>query len=73
MPCPECGESVAVELHGSHVCDRERLATYQLFQLRHEVEALEGGIEAYLASPRGRFELWDAERRRGESRGRRAD
>lgn len=64
MPCPECGESVAVELHGSHECDRERLATYQVFQLRQEVEALEAEIEAYLESPRGRFALWDAARRR---------
>jgi uncharacterized small protein (DUF1192 family) len=64
MPCPECGESVAVALHGSHVCDRERLATYQVFQLRQEVAALEAEIEAYLTSPRGRFEQWDAARRR---------
>jgi hypothetical protein len=64
MPCPKCGESVAVEAHERHTCDEERWATYQLFQLRHEVEALEGQLASYLESPRGRFELWDAARRR---------
>jgi hypothetical protein len=64
MPCPECGESVAVEGHDRHTCEEERWATYQLFQLRHEVEALEGQLASYLESPRGRFELWDAARRR---------
>jgi rRNA maturation protein Nop10 len=64
MPCPECGESVAVEGPDRHTCDEERWATYQLFQLRHEVEALEGQLANYLESPQGRFELWDAARRR---------
>ena len=64
MPCPECGESVAVEGDDGHTCEEERWATYQLFQLRHEVDALEGQLTSYLDSPRGRFELWDAARRR---------
>ena len=64
MPCPECGESLAAEHRDGHVCEEERWATYQLFQLREEVNALESQIAAYLDSPRGRFELWDAARRR---------
>ena len=64
MPCPECGESLAAEERSGHVCDDERWATYQLFQLREEVAELEGQLAAYLDSPRGRFEAWDAERRR---------
>jgi hypothetical protein len=63
MPCPQCGESVAAVDDG-HTCDEERWATYQLFQLRHEVEALDGQLAKYLDSPHGRFELWDAARRR---------
>jgi hypothetical protein len=65
LPCPECGESVAVETRERHVCEHERWATYQLFQLRDEIATLEDQVSAYLASPRGRFELWDAARRRG--------
>jgi hypothetical protein len=64
LPCPECGESVAAEARERHVCEQERWATYQLFQLRAEIGALDDQVAAYLASPRGRFEVWDAERRR---------
>jgi hypothetical protein len=66
MPCPECGESVAVEERSGHVCDDDRWATYQLFQLREEVAELESQLAAYLDSPHGRFEAWDAARRRDE-------
>jgi hypothetical protein len=64
MPCPECGESVALEAPVPHTCDEERWTTYQLFQLRHEVAEFEGQLARYLDSPQGRFELWDAARRR---------
>jgi hypothetical protein len=64
MPCAECG--VAVERAGrdEHVCDRARLLDYQMFQLRGEVADLETELGAYFDSPRGRFELWFAERER---------
>jgi hypothetical protein len=65
-PCPDCGESVAAQLHESHACEKERWATYQLFQRRDEVAAFDDQLATYLESPRGRFELWDAERRRTE-------
>lgn len=64
MPCPHCGESVAAERRSDHVCEEERWATYQLFQLREEIASLEGQVAAYLESPHGRFEAWDAEQRR---------
>jgi hypothetical protein len=64
LPCPECGESVAVAARERHACEEERWAAYQLFQLRGEIATLEDQITAYLASPRGRFEVWDAARRR---------
>jgi hypothetical protein len=64
MPCPSCGESVAVADSGGHRCDEERWANYQVFQLRDEVDALEAQFASYLESPRGRFEAWYAERRR---------
>ncbi len=64
MPCADCGESVAVEHRDGHVCEEERWATYQLFQLRDEVAELEDQIAAYLNSPHGRFAIWDAAQRR---------
>ena len=64
MPCPECGASVAQAEREEHVCDRERWLTYQMFQLREELEQLEAEIGAYLSSARGRFEVWWAKRQR---------
>lgn len=64
MPCSECGASVEQAERDAHICDRERRLDYELFQLRHELGALEGELGEYLESPRGRFELWYAERRR---------
>ena len=64
MPCPDCGESVAADARVEHRCDDERWLTYQLFQLREELASFEDQLAAYLESARGRFELWDAERRR---------
>lgn len=64
MPCPECGESVAVARWELHRCDDERWATYQVFQLRAEIAAFEPQLARYLLSSCGRFEVWDAERRR---------
>ncbi len=70
MPCPHCGDVVRAEQRGDHICDDERWATYQLFQLREEIAWLESQIAAYLESPRGRFEAWDAARsRQGEPGG----
>ena len=40
-----------------------------MFQLREETECLEAELGEYLASHRGRFEVWDAERRRLERGG----
>lgn len=64
MPCPDCGASVRVGELDRHACDGERQADYELFQLREEIGAFDDELAAYLASPRGRFAVWDAERRR---------
>jgi hypothetical protein len=64
MPCPDCGASVARNGEEEHVCDRDRWLEYQLFAHREEIERLEFGIRAYFDSPEGRFQVWDAERRR---------
>jgi hypothetical protein len=64
MPCAECGASLARDQADEHVCDPERLLDFWLFQLRDEIEGLEDEVAAYLDTPQGRFEVWDAERRR---------
>lgn len=64
MPCPDCGESVAIDQRSAHVCEEERWVTFQLFQLRDEIATLEGQIAAYLDSPQGRFDAWEAEQQR---------
>jgi hypothetical protein len=67
MPCSDCGAAVERASTDEHVCDRARLIDYQMFQLRDEVAAVEGEVGAYFDSPKGRFELWWAERERRSS------
>jgi hypothetical protein len=64
MPCDECGVSLREEARDEHVCSNHSRVEYQLCQLRGEVEAFDDQLAAYLESPRGRFELWYAERER---------
>jgi hypothetical protein len=64
MPCPECGASVPIAEMETHECSEQRRLDYQLFQLRAELAAFELQLAAYLASPRGRFETYYAERDR---------
>jgi hypothetical protein len=64
MPCSDCGESVARAQADEHVCDRERWLDYQLFIRRAELERFDTDLSDYLDSPEGRFQAWDAERRR---------
>ena len=67
MPCKDCGAAVERASTDEHVCDRARLIDYQMFQLREDVAGVEGEVGAYFDSPRGRFELWWAERERRRS------
>ena len=64
MPCDECGVSVARGEAHEHVCDPERRLDYRMFQLRNEIARFGAELETYLESPRGRFEIWWAARRR---------
>ena len=68
MPCSECGAAVARSDREAHECDAERLLDFRLFQLRDELSAFEQELAEYLESPRGRFELWCAERDRRDDR-----
>ena len=64
MPCPECGGSVPRGKEEAHQCEPERRLDFTMFQLRAEVDAFDHSLGEYLDSPLGRFEQWDAERRR---------
>jgi hypothetical protein len=64
MPCPECGASVQRAEAGAHVCEGERLLDFRLFQLREEIAAFDAQLATWLASARGRFAAWLAERDR---------
>jgi hypothetical protein len=61
--CRDCGAEVARASRHEHACDRERL-------VEHQLSGLEDEIDAYLASPRGRLELWWATRERRDCPGR---
>ena len=63
-PCPECGASLERHESEAHVCDVQRRLDYELFQLRELTGRFDDELAAYLGSPRGRFELWYAERDR---------
>ena len=64
MPCPECGGSVDRAEAVAHECDGERLLDFRLFQLRDEIAAFDEQLTGWLASARGRFAAWLAERDR---------
>ena len=64
MPCTECGTSLDRATPAPHVCDRERLLDFRLFQLRGEVAAFDAQLAEWLRSARGRFAAWIAERDR---------
>jgi hypothetical protein len=64
MPCKECGASIERAAAGGHECDLERLLDFRLVQLSGEIEAFDEQLSAWLASARGRFAVWLAERGR---------
>jgi len=68
MPCSECGASLRWNQGHRHVCDSERKLDFELFQHREELDAFEAELDHFLATPRGRFEQWYAERERRQSR-----
>jgi hypothetical protein len=63
-PCPECGASLSRAASGEHVCDDERRLDFNLFQLRDEIASFDAQLSAWLATTRGRFAAWLAERDR---------
>lgn len=64
MPCSECGTSLDRTASAPHVCNAEQVLDFRLFQLRDEIAAFDAQLAAWLASSRGRFAAWIAERDR---------
>lgn len=63
-PCSGCGDELPAALLRLHVCDWWRWLD-QVDLRRDEVDRFERELGAYLFSTRGRFDLWYAERGRG--------
>jgi hypothetical protein len=64
MPCDLCGASVATCAAHVHRCNPERRLDFAMFGLRGEIESFEEDFAGWLATPRGRFELYYAARDR---------
>jgi hypothetical protein len=62
--CPGCGLEVPARVLNVHVCDWWRWLDHQVDLRSDELESFEGELTKYLDSPRGRFDLWYAERQR---------
>jgi hypothetical protein len=67
-PCEACGASIDVTLQDLHVCDPDRRLEYEFFLLGAEIATFDAQLAAFLESPRGRFEVWVAERDRPGAR-----
>jgi hypothetical protein len=64
MPCIECGSSLDRAVPAPHVCSREQVLDFRLFQLRDEIAAFDAQLAEWLRTARGRFAAWIAERDR---------
>jgi hypothetical protein len=62
--CPGCGDELSARALRVHVCEWWRWLDHQVDLRRNELERFESELGDYLGSPRGRFELWYAERDR---------
>src|ERR671922_1056512 len=62
--CAQCGAPLPVPLRSPHVCDWWEWLDHQVQLRRDELNRFESELGSYLASSRGRFDLWYWERRR---------
>jgi hypothetical protein len=64
LNCLECGTSVSTDAIDSHACDDRHRREHHDRTAAAQVEELEADIRNFLQSPRGRFELYYAQRTR---------
>ena len=62
--CPGCAAELPARELRLHVCDWWAWLDHQVELRRNELLDFERELGAYLESPRGRFDLWYAERER---------
>lgn len=62
--CPGCGDELTVQALRLHVCDWWRWLDHQVQLRREELGGFEHELGRYLETPRGRFDVWYAERAR---------
>ena len=68
MPCERCGMSLSQADRQTHICDSQRRARFEAFQMQHELAEFDRELTAFLRSPAGRFAVYCAERdRRGDA------
>ena len=64
MSCERCGMSLSPDESKTHVCDAERRARFEAFQVRNGLAELDRQLDVFLESPAGRFAVYYAERER---------
>jgi hypothetical protein len=64
LNCPECGTSVSAAAIAAHACDDRHRREHHDRTAVAQVAELEADIRSFLESPRGRFELFYAQRTR---------
>ena len=64
LPCLECGVSLPLPQLRTHVCESDEWLDYQVLARRQELDSFEQDLGVYLASSKGRFDLWYAARDR---------
>jgi hypothetical protein len=62
--CQGCGAELSARALRWHVCDWWRWLDHQVALRHDELQRFELELGDYLGTPRGRFELWYAERDR---------
>ena len=62
--CADCGVSYPAALGDDHECAPDRWLEHQFLRLADEIERFEWEWRSYLASARGRFDVWYAARTR---------
>jgi hypothetical protein len=65
--CQGCGAELSARALRSHVCDWWRWLDHQVAVRQDELQRFELELGDYLGTPRGRFELWYAERERQQA------
>ena len=62
--CRSCGEALPTRRPSVHACDWWSWLDHQVELRRDDLDRFEREFATYLRTPRGRFDVWEAERLR---------